>query len=411
MRLEPLRELGLRSIYPVAWLDGNRIVFSGVSGDSRNHWVATLSNRDWQIDGAPQRLTFGGGVEGPASVAMAGGILRLAFSNVLDNVDLWSVPLSRDGLQSAGAPVRLTQDAATDVHPTLSTDAKLLIYSSDRQRRRELWARDLITGREAPLVSMPPSMLFKPVISQDGSKLAFWRQEGAGLPSATFVTELSRSPDGSVRAGATRELPSVAKEGSGWPWSWSPSGESVWYDPARWPRVAPNFLYSPQAGRLAEFGHPEHDLSALIVSPDGRWVAFRDPVADNAGRLVIAPIAGGVQPAGQGEWIEITPGDENADWHAWSPSGEILYYESARDGYYCVWAQRLARNTMNPVGPPVAIHHAHSARLSIGSIGPTSRGFAAARDRLVFNMSEIVSNIWMTEFDDAGRGRREGSGR
>jgi hypothetical protein len=28
----------------------------------------------------------------------------------------------------------------------------------------------------------------------------------------------------------------------------------------------------------------------------------------------------------------------------------------------------------------------------------TERGFAAARDRVVFNMSEMISNIWMTEF-------------
>jgi hypothetical protein len=53
---------------------------------------------------------------------------------------------------------------------------------------------------------------------------------------------------------------------------------------------------------------------------------------------------------------------------------------------------------MRPAGPPVAIYHAHNARLSIGNIGMTERGFAAARDRVVFNMSEMISNIWMTEF-------------
>jgi hypothetical protein len=78
--------------------------------------------------------------------------------------------------------------------------------------------------------------------------------------------------------------------------------------------------------------------------------------------------------------------------------GDVLYYESDRDGSWCVWAQRLQRETMRTVGPPVAIHHAHSARLSIGNIGPTNRGLAASRDRVVFNMGEMIGNIWMTEF-------------
>jgi len=66
---------------------------------------------------------------------------------------------------------------------------------------------------------------------------------------------------------------------------------------------------------------------------------------------------------------------------------------------------------MKPVGPPVAIHHAHSARLSIGSIGPNLRGLAAARDEVIFNVSEMISNVWITEFTDSGRSPREGAGR
>lgn len=88
------------------------------------------------------------------------------------------------------------------------------------------------------------------------------------------------------------------------------------------------------------------------------------------------------------------------NWHAWSPAGDVVYFTSARDGYVCVWAQRVARDTMRLLGAPVAIHHAHSARLSIGSVGPNLRGLAAARDKVVFNMSEVAGNIWMAEVQD-----------
>jgi hypothetical protein len=38
------------------------------------------------------------------------------------------------------------------------------------------------------------------------------RSPGGGLAAATFVVDLNRAPDGSVRAGPLRELPSAAKE-------------------------------------------------------------------------------------------------------------------------------------------------------------------------------------------------------
>jgi hypothetical protein len=42
--------VGVRT--PAAWVAGNRILFAD-SGDSRNHWMVTLSSGDWQIDGGP----------------------------------------------------------------------------------------------------------------------------------------------------------------------------------------------------------------------------------------------------------------------------------------------------------------------------------------------------------------------
>ena len=53
---------------------------------------------------------------------------------------------------------------------------------------------------------------------------------------------------------------------------------------------------------------------------------------------------------------------------------------------------------MRAIGPSVAIHHAHSASLSIGHIGLVNRRLAVSRDRIVFNMAEMTGNIWMTEF-------------
>jgi hypothetical protein len=152
------------------------------SGDSRNHWAVTLSDRDLQITGAPERLTSGAGSEGLGSVSTAAGAMRLAFSAVVSNYNQF-----------------------------------------------ELWVRDLITGRDVPLVSppSPDNQLSRPMISMDGSKLAFSRRGGGGMTAATFVVDLNRAPDGTVRAGPLRQLPSAAKEGSGSPWGVVAGRDSV----------------------------------------------------------------------------------------------------------------------------------------------------------------------------------------
>jgi serine/threonine protein kinase/Tol biopolymer transport system component len=393
---DPIEQRGLRLARPVGWLPGNLIVFAARSGDSRNHWTVRLSDGNWQITGAPEQLTSGAGIEGPAAVTAAGGTMRLAFSDIVRHTSLWAVSVPQDGLQPS-APVRLTQESTFDMHPTLSADDRTLIYSSLRRRQFELRVRDQSTGRDVTLLSspLPGSGLLRPVISMDGSKLAFSRTpNGRGATEATIVVDLDRASDGTVRAGPWRELPSAAKEGSGWVWGWSPDGTQLWYNAGKWPQIE-NHLYDVVRGkRIAEFGHPTHDLGPVTFSPDRRWLAFWEPLDDGSGRLLVTRADAAGRPAAPQDWVEVAKGNTST----WSPMGDVMYYESDRDGWSCVWAQRLQRETMRAVGPPVAIHHAHSARLSIGNVGPVFRGLAVSRDRVVFSMSEMISNIWMTEF-------------
>src|SRR5206468_5525965 len=214
----------------------------------------------------------------------------------------------------------------------LTANGRMLVWCSRRKGMQQLWARDLVTRRETKLVSMSPESVSKPVLSADGSKLAFRRWENEGRPSATFVTDLSVTADGTLRAGAPRQLPALAKEGSGWPWSWSPDGRAVWYDTVKWPKLGPNHLYDVATGRiLAEFVHPQHDLTNLLVSPNGRWLLFTEALSENVDRLIVTPMRDG-RPDGEHEWIPLTVDDPGL-WPAWSDSGDAVYFETARDGF------------------------------------------------------------------------------
>ena len=79
---------------------------------------------------------------------------------------------------------------------------------------------------------------------------------------------------------------------------------------------------------------------------------------------------------------------------ALSPDGTLSYGVSDRDGFNCVWAQRVDRVTRLPVGDPRPIYHSHvGVRLSVSRI-------SIGRERMIFELAEQTGNIWMAEWND-----------
>ena len=81
----------------------------------------------------------------------------------------------------------------------------------------------------------------------------------------------------------------------------------------------------------------------------------------------------------------------------WSPDGNLLYFLSEREGFRCIWAQRLDPATTHPSGAAFPVRHFHTSRRSLMTIGdPLFVGMSVAVDKLVFSMTERTGNIWMT---------------
>jgi hypothetical protein len=88
------------------------------------------------------------------------------------------------------------------------------------------------------------------------------------------------------------------------------------------------------------------DDSEPVFSPDGSKIAFR---SERAG--------GGIY------------GESNNDKQRWSPNGNLLYFVSERDGFRCIWAQRLDPGSKRPVGALFAVYHSHSPQRSLMNLG------------------------------------------
>jgi hypothetical protein len=129
----------------------------------------------------------------------------------------------------------------------------------------------------------------------------------------------------------------------------------------------------------------ERWFSSGTFSPDGRWITFQD--LGPPGREHVAPFQGETM-APESAWYSVLP-----ELRAWSPDGTLLYGVSDHDGFNCIWAQRVDSATKRPVGSPLPIFHAHGARLTV-----SAGGVSVGRERMVFDMAERTSNIWMAQW-------------
>ena len=98
--------------------------------------------------------------------------------------------------------------------------------------------------------------------------------------------------------------------------------------------------------------------------------------------------------------IDITDGsfwDDKADW---SPDGNTVYFLSDRDGFRCIYAQRLDRDRRPVANGLVEVKHFHSARRSILRVGLGPMNISVAQDRLVYTINELTGNIWLAELKE-----------
>jgi hypothetical protein len=130
-------------------------------------------------------------------------------------------------------------------------------------------------------------------------------------------------------------------------------------------------------------------LSRPHLSWDDRWLAFRTP-----SRIWVVPFRPGSPPQNS-EWTSVLDLAGAYERHCgWSPDGKLLYLLLERDGFRCLYAQRISPESGKPQGQPFAVQHFHSPRWDLVST-PFSNGII--RSGFVFNVPETTGGIWLME--------------
>jgi Tol biopolymer transport system component len=371
------------ALVPSAWdARGDWLVFSARSGDSRNLWRIGISSRTWKVTGPPERLTSSSGIDQSPSVAsITAGAVTIAFASHGEKEDIWSLPIEANTGTVTGAPRQLSRDSARNFHSQLSRDGTKVVFISTRSGHQEIWIKDLATGQDMALTDSRVDK-FGPSFSPDGRSVAFSANQGGKynhylIPAAGGAAERIGEDGGQARG-------------------WSLDGQYLIGNSVDGRLILIDVAARRMIDLLAIKGRWFYGIGFLpdghsIWFWEGRGIGGTDGGAQSASggyvrrRTYTAPFQGETM-APESAWSEL-PGFGEL-----SPDGMLSYNLSNRDGFTCVWAQRVDRVTMRPVGGPRPIYHSHvGVRLGV-------RLISIGRERMIFDLAERTGNIWMAEW-------------
>ena len=351
---------------PACWSAANTVTFATSAGNAQNLWEIGISPRTGKVSGGIRRLTTGSGNEVNPSCSSGGAV---AFTNVETRSGVWSLPFDLDHGTARGSLDRITQGPASRMDASLSRNGRHLVFASNQSGQSSISVRDLAAGKESNVASSTFAQRF-PVIDASGTRVAYSAYEND--KRVVYVAEPGSAPE-KLCEGCLRAT------------DWSNDARTLLMFGGNPYRIDLLDLASHRETPLLT--HPAYHLLYGRFSPDNRWVSFTARIQPNRGRIAIAPIDG-PKPVPESAWITIAEADA-ADWANWSPDGKTLYFTSGRDGYACVWGQRIEAVSHRPAGPAFAVQHFHG-RLSYQHIG-----WSAAGRRIAMVLTESTGNIWM----------------
>lgn len=372
---------GPDSIYEPGGWHGSNVIFSGRDNTQRSVYEIPVSTRTWKVQGPPRALTFGTGTDGVPNPSPAGAI---AFSSYQYEINVWSGHLDENGRVTDKQAQKVTTGDAYHSAISMDTRGTRMVYLLGRPPNRNVWIRELATGRETA-VSSDDAGKCAAVLSPDGSQVA-WSVCGPGK-EPVYIARIGG--DLSV------SIPEMVCDDCGRVADWPRGGDSILFvDHSSPTRVG---ILSPSSHAHSLIASSRYSLDSPRFSPDGNWLALTavHSGGDRA-QIFVIPMQH-AKAAPESAWIAVTSGDSWDDKPVWPQHGDALLFYSRRDGFGCIWRQALNRVTRRPDGPPAEALSFHGSRLSLRQLSSDLASLSASGDELVFTALESTGSVWVLD--------------
>jgi len=359
---------------PYAWSGSHIYYATGSTVDGVNLFRAQIHGPDWKVSGPVERITSGPGMQFQASVQEGGPIV---YANLIWVANIWILEASPNLGLVSGEPIPADQDIMAKFYPSISRDGSRLAYRAFggyKRARSEVRLKDLGKGEEKIIPMRGERGGMSSCLSPDGSVLSY-----RDVVEGEFRTFIMSGEDTTSR----EVCDSCVILG----FFSDPNFALIKEDDKRLLRLniatgEKSLLLETCAGRISE----------PALSPDDRWISFIYGKPDGRVAIYVAPLT--KSPSPESDWILLFDEEFYLGSPAWSPDGNRLYYLSERDGFCCVWTQKLDPLTKKPDGDTEGVYHAHQGRFTLNM--PRGNGtVAVAVDKLVIWMSETTGNIYM----------------
>ena len=373
------------------------LYFVGASRGRRALWRIDLDPAARRVASGPHRVTTLPDVNN-ATLSPDG--TRVVFDGSARHAQIVSYALDPEDASHAG-PTAMTPEAIHAHSPTLSRNGRAFAFVLTRPGspdRSEITARLPGHSRDLAIraIDHPREVVHTPRWNADGTKLAYSLVVNADQPSS--ARQQLRLFDAASGEDVPLTSPHSPVDRVELSTGWTPDGRHLivtsQYATGRHEIALVPIHAAPQAERSRQpvTSSAKGSVSAAVMSPDARWIAFRVGQRDGlAARIAVVSSAGGEAQ----DWTYVTTGAEAADKPCWSDDGTTLYFTSGNDSVN-VWGIGLDTLRGRPVGQPFQItkfkgpgeHILSDIRtLAIGTCGK----------RLVVPVVRPKGGLWMLE--------------